>query len=73
MHSQNIVLILKDASAYPNAYFGESSGPYHLDYIHCNGNEANLLNCTRQYTEIGVQKCSPGNEAGVRCDGKFNA
>ena len=67
---------LKDATSYPNAYFGESSGPYHLESVRCNGHEATLLDCRRQYTTgginnqgIGVHNCAPGNEAGVKCDG----
>ena len=69
-------LYLKDVTAYLNAYFGESSGPYHLDDLHCNGYEANLTACFRHYTSggvynngIGVHNCAPGNEAGVKCDG----
>ena len=57
-------------------HFGESSGPYHLSGLRCDGYEANLLNCSRRYTTggvnnlgIGVHNCAPGNEAGVKCDG----
>ena len=67
-----------DATAYANAYFGESSGPYHLDNVYCNGYEANLLSCSRGYTTggvynngIGVHNCAPGMEAGVKCDGRW--
>ena len=69
----------KDATSYRDAYFGESSGPYHLESVRCNGYEATLLNCSRQYTTggmnnqgIGVHDCAPGNEAGVKCDGMFS-
>ena len=65
-------------TAYYNAYFGESSGPYHLDGLGCNGYENNLTACSRQYTTgginnngIGVHNCAPGNEAGVKCDGMW--
>jgi len=68
VHSQTSHLIT-DTSVYFNAYFGESSGPYHLDNLNCDGYETNLLSCRRQYTEIGVHKCLPRHEAGVRCDG----
>ena len=67
-----------DATAYYNANFGESSGPYHLDGLGCGGYEANLTACPRQYTSgggynngIGVHDCAPGNEAGVKCDGTW--
>ena len=65
-----------DSTAYSNAYFGESRGPYHLDSVYCNGYETNLTACSRQYTSggvynngIDVHNCAPGNEAGVKCDG----
>ena len=74
--SSIIILYMSDATAYYNAYFGESSGPYHLDDVYCNGYEANLLSCSCQYTTGGVynngidiHNCAPGNEAGVKCDG----
>ena len=67
-----------DATVYYNANFGESSGPYHLDGLGCDGYEANLTACPRQYTSgggynngIGVHDCAPGNEAGVKCDGTW--
>ena len=71
-------LYLKDTTAYYNAHFGESSGPYHLDGLSCSGYEANLLSCSRHYTSggvynngIDVHNCAPGNEAGVKCDSMF--
>ena len=69
-----------DATAYANAYFGESRGPYHLDGLRCYGYEANLLGCSRGYTTggvynngIGVHNCAPGNEAGVKCDSEWTS
>jgi len=74
--SCNYSFTCTDATAYSNAYFGESSGPYHLDGLGCGGYEANLLACSRHYTSGGVysngvdvHNCAPGNEAGVKCDG----
>ena len=52
------------AVAYFNAYFGRGSGPYHLNYVYCSGNETSLLNCSRGYS---IGHCRPGNEAGVKC------
>ena len=43
-----------DATAYYNAHFGESRGPYHLDKVNCNGYETNLLSCSRDNTSGGV-------------------
>ena len=70
-----------DSTAYANAYFGESRGPYHLDYVNCDGYEANLTACSRYYyttggvysNGIGVHNCAPGNEAGVKCDGMWTS
>ena len=50
-----------------NVYFGRGSGPYHLDNVYCSGSESSLLSCNRRYSEIGVHNCRPGNEAGVKC------
>ena len=61
-------MYLEDSTSYLDAYFGEISGPYHLDGVSCRGYEATLLDCGQQYT-IGVHNCAPGNEAGVKCDG----
>ena len=68
--------LCSDATAYYNAHFGESSGPYHLDNVNCQGYETTLLSCSRQYRSggvysngIDVHNCAPGNEAGVKCDG----
>ena len=55
------------AIAYPSAYFGRGSGPYHLDNVYCSGSESSLLSCNRRYSEIGVHNCRPGNEAGLKC------
>ena len=70
------IFTCSDATVYSNAHFGESSGPYHLDNVYCNGYETKLLSCYRQYTSggiynngIDVHNCAPGNEAGVKCDG----
>ena len=67
-----------DATAYYDARFGESRGPYHLDNVYCNGYETTLLSCSRGYTSggvysngIDVHNCAPGNEAGVKCDGVY--
>ena len=75
-----IIFTCTDTTVYYNAYFGESSGPYHLDDLHCNGYETNLLSCSRGYNSggvynngIDVHNCAPGNEAGVTCDGRWTS
>ena len=59
-----------DATAISNSHFGEGSGPYHLSSVSCNGHERNLTECS--HNAIGYHNCLPGNDAGVRCDGKIN-
>ena len=65
-------------TTYYTAYFGESSGPYHLDNVNCDGHEVNLTACSRQYASggvynnsIDVHNCAPGKETGVKCDGMW--
>jgi hypothetical protein len=58
--------IKTDATA---LYFGDGEGPYHLSGLSCRGNENTLLNCPQSSSTIGYHTCSPGNDAGVRCDG----
>ena len=64
-----------DATALSNSYFGDGEGPYHLSGLNCLGNESTLLNCPRtpSSSPIGYHTCSPGNDAGVRCDGNHKA
>ena len=60
-----------DVTALSNSYFGDGEGPYHLSGLNCRGNERTLLHCPRtpSSSTIGYHTCSPGNDAGVRCDG----
>jgi hypothetical protein len=61
-----------DATALSNSYFGDGDGPYHLSGLNCRGEENTLLNCPRSSSTIGYHTCLPGNDAGVRCDGKWH-
>ena len=55
------------ATAHTDAYFGEGSGPIHLDFVQCSGSEYNLTECeieedrvrTSHVFDVGV-KCQPG-------------
>ena len=62
-----------DATALLNSYFGDGEGPYHLSGLDCRGDERTLLSCPRSPSTIGYHTCSPGNDAGVRCDGNHKA
>ena len=66
-----IVLIKTDVTALLDSYFGDGEGPYHLTGLNCRGEERTLLNCPRSSSTIGYHTCSPGNDAGVRCDGIY--
>ncbi len=58
------------------AEFGKGTGPIFLDGIQCNGNERNLLDCSRIILEgaIGQFKCASDHsqDAGVRCPGQLH-
>ena len=62
------------ATAHTDAYFGEGSGPIHLDFVQCSGSEYNLTECeirnnrvqTSHVFDVGV-KCQPGRVYGVDC------
>ena len=55
------------ATAHSKAYFGEGSGPVHLNSVECSGMEYNLTDCktmnsgleTSHSLDVGV-KCQPG-------------
>ena len=55
---------------YPNAYYGEGSGPIWLKYVYCTGIESNLLECRRGY-HIGYpyNYCSHSKDVSVVCPG----
>ena len=56
-----------DAVPFSNAHFGAGTGMIYLDGVGCNGNEANLNDCSRSSTV----SCFGGHseDAGVRCQG----
>ena len=56
-----------DATALRGSYFGDGDGPYHLSSVGCSGEERTLFECS--HNAIGYHTCTPGHDAGVRCDG----
>ena len=58
------------AIAYSNALYGSGSGPVWLDYLLCNGSEANLLNCAHGGIGITSSSCDHFDDAGVQCPSK---
>ena len=64
---KNMVFFCSGALAFSNAYFGQGTGPIHIDNVHCSGKEDRLLNCS--YTE--QHNCNHNADAGVRCPGEL--
>ena len=51
------------ALPYYHATFGEGSGPIHLNYVNCNGDELLLIKC-----DYGpADNCTHNEDAGVKC------
>ena len=60
----------KGAAVYNGAYFGQGTGPFHIQYIGCSGSESDLLQCsqgTYPYCSSHVE------DAGVRCAGNSDS
>ena len=53
-----------DATAISNAFYGQGSGPIHLDDVACSGSETNILQCT--YDSV-TSDCGHSEDAGVQC------
>ncbi|KAG2453260.1 hypothetical protein HYH02_002583 [Chlamydomonas schloesseri] len=54
------------AAAVPGAAFGAGAGPIWLENVACSGEETALERC-RYRQPLGVNDCSHGEDAGVRC------
>ncbi|XP_030643570.1 neurotrypsin [Chanos chanos] len=54
------------AKARGMAYFGEGTGPIHVDNIKCAGNERALSDCIKQ--PYGTHNCRHSEDAGVICN-----
>lgn len=53
----------ENATARSSAYFGQGSGPIHLDNVTCNGSESRLIDCSH----ISIHNCGHHKDAGVTC------
>ena len=53
-----------DATAVSNAFYGQGSGPIHLDDVACTGTETNVLLC--RYDPV-TSDCGHIEDAGVQC------
>ena len=54
------------AKARVMAYFGEGTGPIHVDNVKCSGEERSLADCIKQ--PPGTHNCRHSEDAGVICD-----
>ena len=52
-----------DLASYSNAYFGQGTGPIHLDNVGCSGSESVLVQCNH----LTATSCVHAEDAGVRC------
>lgn len=48
------------------AYFGEGTGPIHVDNVKCSGVERSLADCIKQ--PPGTHNCRHSEDAGVICE-----
>jgi len=55
-----------EAKARVMAYFGEGSGPIHVDNVKCSGEERSLADCSMRAP--GRHNCRHSEDAGVICD-----
>ncbi|XP_063962816.1 deleted in malignant brain tumors 1 protein-like isoform X2 [Lytechinus pictus] len=53
-------------SVVPSAYYGDGSGPIHLDNMRCTGTEDNLMECPRGNSRPG-HDCSHSEDVGIVC------
>ena len=53
------------AQAFSFAFFGQGTGPIHIDNVRCLGTETRLLSCPL----LRVDNCVHAEDAGIRCQG----
>ena len=59
-----LLLFILDASGIGSAFYGQGSGPIHLDDVACAGTETNILQC--RYDPV-TSDCGHSEDAGVQC------
>jgi hypothetical protein len=59
------IITLLGATARSNAFYGQGTGPIHLDNLACNGSEIRITDCPSN--PIGTHNCVHAEDAGVTC------
>ena len=57
-----------DSESFNGAYFGQGTGPIHLDRLFCSGDEERLTDCI--HAPVLPRQCGHDQDVGVRCSGK---
>ena len=57
------------ATPYNGAFFGQGTGPFHIQYIGCSGSESDLLQCSMQRRWWYTRCSNHVEDAGVLCQG----
>ena len=52
-----------------NSEFSPGVDPIFLEYVGCNGDEADLLSCTREQP-LGLARCPHSDDVGLVCPGE---
>lgn len=57
------ISFLAGAVSYLEAYFGQGTGPVHIESVGCSGTESILLQCTH----AASHNCYHAEDAGIKC------
>ena len=57
-------MLVTDAQAFSNAFYGQGSGLLYLDNVQCSGSELDLFDCPGDTSP----SCTQADAAGVRCN-----
>ena len=57
------LLVVSGAFSYNTYVIGE--GPFHLDDLHCTGDEESVFEC--RHNGVGIHDCTRYDDAGVQC------
>ena len=61
--SYGVIHLFIGARYFSNAFFGQGTGPIHIDNVTCIGSESVLVQCSH----LTIHNCTHADDAGVRC------